>query len=137
MQRVTKAEFINRLRADSPPGSSNSPTGGVSPTTAEESRKKKSAQSFSTIRDELKIPSVAEYRGTNAVCGAKPSSNQAASKEQLCLPMGPVEESPKEHMRRVGCDVTRHASEALVVGHGSIFDKSLSTRTKGWSPGKF
>ena len=85
---------------------------------------------------EYRCPSVAEYRGTTATAKVPPCKSEAVDASQLSLPCGPVPEGFR-NTHRTRNEITGHAAEAMLVGHGHIYSKANCSTRKGWKPGTF
>ena len=136
MERVSKKEFSLRV-AQVREGSYVSPSitqSASSPAAAAVASPK--ATRSRGADDSGKVPSVREYRGSNGITCAQPSRNVATTEAELSLPLGPRHKA-SENAHRTSHDITKHAEQGLLVGHGSIFSKELCSTSKGWSKGKF
>ena len=131
MMKVSKAEFAAKL-AEQKKGESCS-SEQPSPSCEDRHGQRKTA---GVTRRDYTCPSVAEYRGTTAVSKPAASKNVAEHPTELSLPTRQVPEGfHKAH--RVGNDITKHAADALLIGHGNIYRKENCVTSKGWQPGKF
>ena len=88
------------------------------------------------------IPSVAEYRGTNAAANLRQPRNLAMQSSELSLPYmsdadARAQAALKTDTRRMTADVTKHQIESLLTGRGGVFKKSECVTFRGWSTGKF
>lgn len=140
MQQVSRSSFRDRLYsaegtlASKPP----TPTAHSRPVTTVSAASRKK-NDFTDHR----CPSVASYRGDSATRLPPLKKNVASAESQLSLPFTeaaphgsqPRSDTVRHPIKRT--DVTRHASEAIAVGHGNVFGKGASVTTKGWTRGKF
>ena len=85
---------------------------------------------------EYHCPSVAQYRGTTAIAKITDHRGQASRAEELSLPVKSIPDGFRDARHRSN-EITRHSSDALLIGHGPLFCKATSCTGKGWKPGTF
>jgi hypothetical protein len=144
MKRVSKLELRERIAADKGRSSNGVPAVDkksaadrhlVDSTNSQSTSPFTSAKPRKAVND-ARCPSVAEYRGTNAISGKKPSRNVADRPSELSLPVAEREAFP-ERTHRINSDITRHVEKAITTGHGNIFAKENCRTSQGWRSGKF
>jgi hypothetical protein len=81
------------------------------------------------------VPSVAEYRGSNAAANVPRSRNLSGNPAHTSLPM--AESVTERNPKRQPNPITGHQTNALLTGSGSVFGKANASTGKGWKPGKF